>query len=49
LVVFWKIHPVTAPGRVQKLAINEFSREKINKSVAELKEEKLLVGELLRA
>ena len=32
---------------VQKLPINEFSREKIDKSVAELKEERLLVSELL--
>jgi malate dehydrogenase len=33
---------------VQKLPINEFSRDKIDKSVAELKEEKSLVAELLR-
>jgi malate dehydrogenase len=33
---------------VQGLSINEFSREKIDKSVAELKEEKLLVAELFR-
>jgi malate dehydrogenase len=32
---------------VQKLPINDFSRDKINKSVAELKEEKSLVAELL--
>jgi malate dehydrogenase len=32
---------------VQGLSINEFSREKIDKSVAELKEEKLLVAELI--
>jgi malate dehydrogenase len=32
---------------VQNLAINEFSREKIDKSVAELKEEKSMVSELL--
>jgi malate dehydrogenase len=32
---------------VQKLSINEFSRDKIDKSVAELKEEKSLVSELL--
>ena len=32
---------------VQKLPINDFSRDKIDKSVAELKEEKSLVGELL--
>ena len=32
---------------VQKLPINDFSREKIDKSVAELKEEKSLVSELL--
>jgi malate dehydrogenase len=32
---------------VQKLPINEFSRDKIDKSVAELKEEKSLVAELL--
>jgi malate dehydrogenase len=32
---------------VQKLPINDFSREKIDKSVAELKEEKSLVKELL--
>src|SRR5712692_3841423 len=32
---------------VQKLPINEFSRDKIDKSVAELKEEKLMVSELL--
>jgi malate dehydrogenase len=32
---------------VQKLAVNEFSREKIDKSVAELKEEKSLVSDLL--
>src|SRR4030088_1699419 len=33
---------------VQKLPINDFSREKIDKSVAELKEEKSLVSELLK-
>jgi hypothetical protein len=38
-----------AVSQLQKLAINEFSREKINKSVAGLKEEKSLVRELLRA
>src|SRR5205807_10432028 len=32
---------------VQELPINDFSRYKIDKSVAELKEEKLMVGELL--
>jgi malate dehydrogenase len=32
---------------VQKLPINDFSRERIDKSVAELKEEKSLVGDLL--
>jgi malate dehydrogenase len=32
---------------VQDLPLNEFSREKINASVAELKEEKSLVSELL--
>lgn len=32
---------------VEKLPINQFSREKIDKSVAELKEEKALVSELL--
>jgi malate dehydrogenase len=32
---------------VQGLSINEFSREKIDKSVAELKEEKSLVAELI--
>jgi malate dehydrogenase len=32
---------------VQKLALNDFSREKIDNSVAELKEEHSLVGELL--
>jgi len=32
---------------VQKLPINKFSREKIDASVAELKEEKALVGELI--
>jgi malate dehydrogenase len=32
---------------VQKVPINEFSRDKIDKSVAELKEEKSLVSELL--
>src|ERR1700730_16387769 len=32
---------------VQKLPINDFSREKIDKSIAELKEEKSLVSELL--
>ena len=36
------------PEIVQKLAINDFSREKIEKSVAELKEEKSMVSELLR-
>src|SRR2546426_10755005 len=34
---------------VQKLPINDFSRDKIDKSVAELKEEKSLVSELLGA
>jgi malate dehydrogenase len=33
---------------VQKLPINDFSREKIDKSVAELKEEKTLVADLLK-
>src|SRR5438128_6176284 len=33
---------------VQKLPINDFSRDKIDKSVAELKEEKSEVGQLLR-
>jgi malate dehydrogenase len=33
---------------VQKLPINDFSRDKIDKSVAELKEEKSMVSELLR-
>jgi malate dehydrogenase len=33
---------------VQKLPINDFSRSKIDKSVAELKEEKSMVGELLK-
>jgi malate dehydrogenase len=33
---------------VQKLPINDFSREKIDKSVTELKEEKSLVSELLK-
>src|SRR6184192_4467374 len=32
---------------VQQLPINEFSREKIDKSISELKEEKSLVSELL--
>jgi malate dehydrogenase len=32
---------------VQNVPINEFSRDKIDKSVAELKEEKSLVSELL--
>ena len=32
---------------VQKLAINEFSRDKIDRSVAELKEEKSMVSDLL--
>jgi malate dehydrogenase len=32
---------------VQKVPINDFSRDRIDKSVAELKEEKSLVGELL--
>jgi malate dehydrogenase len=32
---------------VQSLPLNEFSRDRIDKSVAELKEEKALVGELL--
>ena len=32
---------------VQKLPINDFSRDKIDKSVAELKEEKSMVSELL--
>src|SRR6266404_3629626 len=43
--------PVRARGGkweiVQKVPINEFSRDKIDKSVAELKEEKSLVGELI--
>ncbi len=43
--------PVHARGGkweiVQKVPINEFSRDKIDKSVAELKEEKSLVGELI--
>ena len=34
---------------VQKLPINDFSRDKIDKSVAELKEEKSMVAELLGA
>jgi malate dehydrogenase len=34
---------------VQKLSINEFSRDKIDKSVAELKEEKSLVSDLLKS
>jgi len=33
---------------VQKLPVNDFSRGKIDKSVAELKEEKSMVGELLK-
>src|SRR5205809_2599845 len=33
---------------VQKLPINDFSRDKIDKSIAELKEEKSEVGQLLR-
>jgi malate dehydrogenase len=33
---------------VQKVPINDFSRAKIDKSVAELKEEKSLVGDLLK-
>ena len=33
---------------VQKLPVNDFSRDKIDKSVAELKEEKSMVGELLK-
>jgi malate dehydrogenase len=37
------------PKVVQNVPINEFSREKINASVNELKEEKSLVGELLGA
>jgi malate dehydrogenase len=32
---------------VQKVPINDFSRDKIDKSIAELKEEKSLVSELL--
>jgi hypothetical protein len=32
---------------VRNVPLNEFSREKIDKSVAELKEEKSLVGDLL--
>jgi len=32
---------------VQKLPLNDFSRDKVDKSVAELKEEKSLVAELL--
>src|SRR5437868_2363251 len=43
--------PVRARGGkweiVQKVPINEFSRDKIDKSVAELKEEKSLEGELI--
>jgi malate dehydrogenase len=43
--------PIRARGGkweiVQGLPINEFSRDRIDKSVAELKEEKLLVSELL--
>jgi malate dehydrogenase len=35
-------------GIVQNLPINDFSRDKIDKSVAELKEEKSLVSELLK-
>jgi malate dehydrogenase len=35
-------------GIVQKLPINDFGRDKINKSVAELNEEKSLVSELLK-
>jgi len=38
-------HPSTT--LVQKLPINDFSRAKIDKSVAELNEEKSLVSELL--
>jgi malate dehydrogenase len=33
---------------VQKVPINDFSREKIDKSIAELKEEKADVSELLK-
>jgi malate dehydrogenase len=36
------------PEVVQKVPINEFSRGKINASVNELKEERSLVGELLK-
>ncbi|HAF03590.1 MAG TPA: malate dehydrogenase, partial [Spartobacteria bacterium] len=32
---------------VEKLPINEFSRTKIDASLAELKEEKSLIGELM--
>jgi hypothetical protein len=43
--------PVRVPGDkceiVGKLPINKFSRDKIDKSVAELKEEKSLVGDQL--
>src|SRR6266536_379714 len=35
-------------GIVQNLSINEFSRDKIDRSVAELKEERSLVSDLLR-
>ena len=34
-------------AKMQNLPINEFSRDKINKSIAELKEEKSLVSDLL--
>ena len=44
--------PIRAKGGkweiVQGLPINDFGRERIDKSVAELKEEKSLVGELLK-
>jgi hypothetical protein len=36
------------PEVVQKVSINDFSRGKISESVAELKEEKSLVSELLK-
>jgi len=37
-----------SPNVVQKAPINEFSRQKIDASVNELKEEKSLVGDLLK-
>jgi hypothetical protein len=39
--------PATKGEIVEKLPINKFSRDKIDKSVAELKEEKSLVGDQL--